>query len=339
MSKRDIKSKVYKELKTGPKDLDELQASIGTYTSKKDIARVLDILVKDKWVERVARKYQLKYSMGRPGSPSNRCKGKYWNYEKIQEAQGGMDASTEDEWFNHHAECVPHEDDASSTSHLSKLKYFELADPIQDTPDDQFDVTTHTGGYASIATWSGVKDAIRNYGVVILELNLYENYESRFKDELLPDPDGDPIGSIMVCAVGYDKETIWFLNVWKKGWPKYSGISRQYFEVGCGSACVLIDTEDYEVAKSMYGTVIVSSNVPCEIWIGKTLYTGKVAKASVELGKEVCVYAIPMVTTVEGDMYHLITPTKEDPNVSVSFVFDEEVPWITRLRKRIQLFL
>ena len=43
MSKREIKGKVYKALKTGPKGLDELQASIGTYTSKKDIADKLGV--------------------------------------------------------------------------------------------------------------------------------------------------------------------------------------------------------------------------------------------------------------------------------------------------------
>lgn len=85
MNKYELKRKLFRSLKTGPKSLDELQNDIGKFT-KKEISACLDILILNKWVERYGGMYRLRYVLDAPlGEPKvNRD----WDYEQLQLAQG-----------------------------------------------------------------------------------------------------------------------------------------------------------------------------------------------------------------------------------------------------------
>jgi len=78
-----MKGKLYLALKTGPKNLDEFQQSVGKI-AKKEIAACLDTMIKDGWVERIGSDYKLKYIFDEP--IKEKAPIRDWIYEKIQSA-------------------------------------------------------------------------------------------------------------------------------------------------------------------------------------------------------------------------------------------------------------
>jgi len=87
VKKYELKKKLLRSLKTGPKTLDELQAEIGKVT-KKEISACLDILTLNKWVERYGGMYRLRYVLDAPLKEPKINQD--WNYEQLQLAQGAQ---------------------------------------------------------------------------------------------------------------------------------------------------------------------------------------------------------------------------------------------------------
>lgn len=193
-------------------------------------------------------------------------------------------------------------------------------------------------GYAQALSWDALKDAIYNYGCALIAINMYENCKQNGKVGVLPEPDGECIGSHALCAVGYDEYTIWFLHSWRGGWAKINGISQKYYDYACGPAYIPIDSVDVGIAKEIYGVVNISSNVRSELWIGKDKYVGTSAKSSIELEKDYEIVAVPVLknSTVEVELKQTIRATKEKPDVSVSFVFTEKTDKYGWIKKLIQ---
>ncbi len=178
-------------------------------------------------------------------------------------------------------------------------------------------------GYAQITTWEGLKDAIWNYGVVLVAINVYSNMESNGKEGPFPDPKGNPIGAHAMCAVGYDENYVYVLHSWRQGWSKVGGFSKKYYTQACGTAYAPIDSIDVVIAKEEYGTVTVTTNVPCNIIIGKDEYRNKTtAKSSWILGKECAVSCSPLMNIYkENEQHTATTPTKEKPDITLTFQF------------------
>lgn len=439
-NKYDVKSKVYLALKTGPKTLDELQVEISTRISKKQLSQVMDILIKDGWIERYARHYQLKHVLGAPFDVAIRERGRDWNYERIQEAQPTPVSKIPDKWMNPFLDGIPHCDQKGlgtccgfAGKYAAWLKQLELVDPpldktktatiSYDVPIEVFgvcrmlvdiqhefapsayglytrcreveNVTHPTGcwirgiakawkdqgynyevdwqtpklatcapkyyplkgteaetrvyldkqgqdhkieGYATAITFDGLKDAIYNYGCAIIAINMYDNCTRNGKVGVLPDPDGELIGSHALCAVGYDYDTIWFLHSWREGWAKINGISRKYYTQACGPAYVPIDSADVAIAQEIYGVITVTTNVDCEIWIGKDKYTGKTAKSSIEFGKDYDVIAIPLnpKLVVEPEKRKTVSANKDYPKVDITFTFTEKADKYSWIKEFIE---
>ena len=221
-------------------------------------------------------------------------------------------------------------------------KYFPLKGTEEETRAflDQQGKDHKIDGYAVVTSWDGLKDAIYNYGCVIIAINMYDNCTRNNKIGVLPDPDGDCIGSHALCAVGYDEDTIWFLHSWRAGWDKINGISKKYYTEACGPAYVPIDSADVGIAQEIYGVVTVSTNIDCEIWIGKDMYSGKSAKSSIELGREYEIIAVPKNPKLvqEPELRETIKATKDSPTVNVSFMFTEledKYGWIRKFLEDI----
>ena len=195
-------------------------------------------------------------------------------------------------------------------------------------------------GYAQALSWDALQDAIYNYGCALIAINIYENVTANNKAEKLPEPDGDPIGSHALCAFGYDTGKIYFLHSWRSGWPKVGSISRNYYNKACGPAYIAIDSVDVGIAQDIYGTVIVTTNVPCDIWINKDVYQGTEVKSSIQLYKDYTIIASPVDpdAVVEKEMRRDIHPTKEEPDFVITFVFQEKedpYSWIKEFIKSI----
>lgn len=104
MNKYELKRKLFRSLKTGPKSLDELQNDIGKFT-KKEISACLDILILNKWVERYGGAYRLKHVLDAPLRPA---KHRDWDYGKIQEIQ--KPTGRPEKYMNPYVDWVPHLD-------------------------------------------------------------------------------------------------------------------------------------------------------------------------------------------------------------------------------------
>lgn len=81
----NTKDKIYVQLKTGAKTLDEIQANIGNIP-KKEIARCLDQQIKKGWVEKSGNRYTLKHIFDPPLRQLQKAKNRDWVYEDIQGA-------------------------------------------------------------------------------------------------------------------------------------------------------------------------------------------------------------------------------------------------------------
>lgn len=102
MKKYELKKKLFRSLKTGPKTLDELQAEIGKVT-KKDIKKCIDRNIE--WIERYGGAYRLKHVLDRPLHPA---KHRDWDYSKIQETQ--KPTGRPEKYMNPYVDWVPHLD-------------------------------------------------------------------------------------------------------------------------------------------------------------------------------------------------------------------------------------
>ena len=129
--RRELKIKIFKALKTGPKTIAEIQSEIGKY-SKKEISACIDVLIKDGWVERYGGMYRLKYVLDPPLKQPKRYMD--WSYEHIQELQGG--GTRPPKFMNPFVKYLPQLDQGDrgtcvgfSARYAAWLKQLELVDP------------------------------------------------------------------------------------------------------------------------------------------------------------------------------------------------------------------
>jgi hypothetical protein len=100
--------------------------------------------------------------------------------------------------------------------------------------------------YVQISSWDGLKDAIYQYGSVIVAVNIFENYQTGGNKGLLPEPRGEVIGSHALCACGYDDEldVVYVIMSWGDSWSKLSGFSKNYYTRAEGIAFAPIVSKD-----------------------------------------------------------------------------------------------
>lgn len=139
MNKYDMKRKLFRSLKTGPKTLDELQVDIGKVT-KKEISACLDILISNKWVERYGGMYRLRYVLNAPLKEPK--VNQDWNYKLIQSLQGAQ--GRPEKFMNPYIDWIPQLDQGDRGTccgfggrYMAWLIQLALIDPKPDPNETQ----------------------------------------------------------------------------------------------------------------------------------------------------------------------------------------------------------
>ena len=102
MNKYELKKRIFRSLKSGSKNLDEIQLAVGK-ASKKEIQACLDR--NSQWIERYGGAYRLKHVLDAPLRPA---KHRDWDYGKIQEIQ--KPTGRPEKYMNPYVDWVPHLD-------------------------------------------------------------------------------------------------------------------------------------------------------------------------------------------------------------------------------------
>lgn len=147
MNKYDLKRKLFRSLKSGPKTLDELQVAIGK-VSKKEIQACLDR--NTQWIERYGGAYRLKHVLDAPLKPAKR---RDWDYAKIQEFQKVQGRPVK--FMNPYIDWVPHLDQGGrgtccgfAGAYAAWLLQLALIDPkprMEDVQKIEYDQVVKTG--------------------------------------------------------------------------------------------------------------------------------------------------------------------------------------------------
>lgn len=148
MNKYELKRRLFRALKTGPKTLDELQIAIGK-VSKKDIQACIDR--SSQWVERYGGSYRFKRVFDAPLLPA---KHKDWDYAKLQELQ--KPTGRPEKYMNPYAEWVPQLDQGGrgtccgfTGAYAAWMIQLNLIDPKPDKDKVnkiEYDQVVSTGG-------------------------------------------------------------------------------------------------------------------------------------------------------------------------------------------------
>ena len=170
-------------------------------------------------------------------------------------------------------------------------------------------------GYATAPDFESIKDAIYKNGFVLMAINIFDNWLDNNCEGLFPDPKGNTIGSHALCWVGYDENNLYCLHSWE-GWSLLGGISRAYYDKAHCAAFVPLDAHETSVAKESYVKVVITTDVTCNIQVGKDTYrkTKRVVGAF-EPGTPLHIAATPTIVGMPTKTQDLIVDKPTEINI------------------------
>ena len=198
-------------------------------------------------------------------------------------------------------------------------------------------------GYAKIATWQGLMDAIATSPAhcIIMPINVYD---------IPPDSQGNlrisgnPSGSHALpwLFVDYQNKRIGCWNSWGTDYPQVTWIDERYWREAGGPAFISLDQSEVMFEQCIYSRVAVSANIPCMFTVnGEVRPEGYILSfaAQLESLKECTITATPQDTRIAAQTQKF---TPKETNESVVFEFkkpgDDPVivePWWKVLLKKL----
>lgn len=207
-------------------------------------------------------------------------------------------------------------------------------------------------GYARLATFEDVKQAIYKYGGVLGAVEVYENYLDCKMDGAFPDPKGGSVGGHALFFYGWIGDRLLFRHSWRDaGVPKQGSLSKRYFDVAAIDFFVPIDDEEVRIARQVYTSITcTATGLQPDAKVTLTIGTGTpvkgTAKGIVVALVEGAQYHLKMVDDATGKVVEMDTvATMKTPTLVFKFVSDVKpdeppitpvVPKLT-IKERIQL--
>ena len=190
-------------------------------------------------------------------------------------------------------------------------------------------------GYAMTKDFESIKDAIYKNGFVLMAINVFDNWMDNDCKGVFPDPKGNSIGSHALCWVGYDVNNLYCIHSWA-GWSLLGGISKAYYDIAHCTAFTPLDEHETSVAKDTYVKLTVTTDVLCDIQVGKDTYrkTKKVVGAF-EPGTTLNILATPSGGNAGKGQVILV-----DKDTEINFAFlTTHVAYVNNIWARIKSFL
>lgn len=189
-----------------------------------------------------------------------------------------------------------------------------------------------TEGYAQIGSLAGVKQAIYKHGAAYGAVIVYSNYMSGKVSGVFPERKGSSeAGGHALVFIGWDddKRILECLHSWQDGgWPKYGGISYDYFDYGGIEFFAVLDSEEFNLAQGIYSVLEISSNVEASYVVtdpehpeGVVYPASKGVKVSIGRGSEYKVVATPKDSAAVVEENLAVSGTASMDRIPVAFNF------------------
>jgi hypothetical protein len=142
--------------------------------------------------------------------------------------------------------------------------------------------------------WEEICSAIYQKHCVLGGIPVYENYtEMQGGDGTFPDPKGNIVGYHALAFYGYDNDFLYLIHSWGSWCGRLGKISRNYFNKSVDQSVyiVILDESDVAIARQIYGSMTITSNVPAIITVNSLIAGSTPLKISTEPGKSYMITA------------------------------------------------